>query len=298
MASPGTLAPERSIHDGTAPRSMRVLRRHRSLPGGRAVLGALLVAASIVGMYAAYTAHVGRAGRGPTSWRRAPSGRRPARGRRPDADARRPSRSVARTRLHRSGCACGRDRARADRTGRARPGQPGDSQARRSLARPSCLSRSRRPHRRVDPIRRPRRRHRDLRHRLRTPTHSSSPATSSWCRWFARDGTLGGESASVVLTVALPEGADTLALAHATRVAELSVVRTTGALCQSHDAGRPTAHAGLTAVDRALMPERFVLLGLAPHARRGSDRSRNGHIRRPSRASSSSAFGRRGTRAG
>jgi Flp pilus assembly protein CpaB len=43
-------------------------------------------------------------------------------------------------------------------------------------------------------------------------------------------GTLGGESASVVLTVALPDGADTLALAHATRVAELSIVRTTGAL--------------------------------------------------------------------
>ena len=42
-------------------------------------------------------------------------------------------------------------------------------------------------------------------------------------------GTLGGESSAVVLTVALSQRADSLALAHATRAAELSVVRTTGA---------------------------------------------------------------------
>jgi Flp pilus assembly protein CpaB len=39
---------------------------------------------------------------------------------------------------------------------------------------------------------------------------------------------LGGESTTVVLTVALPNRDDTLALAHATRVAQLGVVRTTG----------------------------------------------------------------------
>jgi Flp pilus assembly protein CpaB len=48
-------------------------------------------------------------------------------------------------------------------------------------------------------------------------------------------GTLGGESSAVVLTVALAERADSLALAHATRAAELSVVRTTGATTDDND---------------------------------------------------------------
>jgi hypothetical protein len=48
-------------------------------------------------------------------------------------------------------------------------------------------------------------------------------------------GTLGGESSAVVLTVALSERADSLALAHATRAAELSVVRTTGATTDDND---------------------------------------------------------------
>ena len=48
-------------------------------------------------------------------------------------------------------------------------------------------------------------------------------------------GTLGGESSAVVLTVALSERADSLALAHATRAAELSVVRTTGATTGDSD---------------------------------------------------------------
>jgi hypothetical protein len=52
-------------------------------------------------------------------------------------------------------------------------------------------------------------------------------------------GTLGGESSAVVLTVALPGRADSLALAHATRAAELSVVRTTGA---TTGAGEPTTY--------------------------------------------------------
>jgi hypothetical protein len=52
-------------------------------------------------------------------------------------------------------------------------------------------------------------------------------------------GTLGGESSAVVLTVALAERADSLAIAHATRAAELSVVRTTGA---TTDAGDPTTY--------------------------------------------------------
>jgi Flp pilus assembly protein CpaB len=52
-------------------------------------------------------------------------------------------------------------------------------------------------------------------------------------------GTLGGESSAVVLTVALPGRADSLALAHATRAAELSVVRTTGATA---GAGEPTTY--------------------------------------------------------
>ena len=58
-----TLAPERSLDDvGGAPSAgaSRVLRRPRRLPDSRAILGALLVAASVVGIYAAYSgAHDG-----------------------------------------------------------------------------------------------------------------------------------------------------------------------------------------------------------------------------------------------
>jgi hypothetical protein len=39
---------------------------------------------------------------------------------------------------------------------------------------------------------------------------------------------LGGRAGATILTVALPGRADSLALAHATRAAELSVIRTTG----------------------------------------------------------------------
>jgi hypothetical protein len=52
-------------------------------------------------------------------------------------------------------------------------------------------------------------------------------------------GALGGESGAVVLTVALPARGDSLAIAHATRAAELSVVRTTGA---TTGAGEPTTY--------------------------------------------------------
>jgi hypothetical protein len=52
-------------------------------------------------------------------------------------------------------------------------------------------------------------------------------------------GTLGGESSAVVLTIALPGRADSLAIAHATRAAALSVVRTTGA---ATGAGDPTTY--------------------------------------------------------
>jgi hypothetical protein len=58
----GTLTPERSLDDregGNAPPG-RVLRRPRRLPDSRAVVGALLVAGSVVGIYAAYSgAHDG-----------------------------------------------------------------------------------------------------------------------------------------------------------------------------------------------------------------------------------------------
>ena len=52
-------------------------------------------------------------------------------------------------------------------------------------------------------------------------------------------GTLGGESSAIVLTVALPGRADAVAIAHATRAAELSVVRTTGT---STEATEPTTY--------------------------------------------------------
>jgi Flp pilus assembly protein CpaB len=64
-------------------------------------------------------------------------------------------------------------------------------------------------------------------------------------------GTLGGESASVILTVALPDGTDTIALAHATRVAALSVVRTTGTRA---DPDSPTVYRPAPASSPATVP--------------------------------------------
>src|SRR5437879_9482992 len=50
-----TLAPEHSPEVAPRPAPGRVLRRRRHLPDSRAMLGALLVAASVVGIFAAYT---------------------------------------------------------------------------------------------------------------------------------------------------------------------------------------------------------------------------------------------------
>ena len=52
------LAPERSPDDVAGPspaRPVRVIRRQRHLPDSRAIVGAFLVAAAVVGIYAAYT---------------------------------------------------------------------------------------------------------------------------------------------------------------------------------------------------------------------------------------------------
>ena len=49
--------------DGKASRGRRVIRRHRALPGGRAVLGGFLVAIAVVGLFAAYS---GAASKGET----------------------------------------------------------------------------------------------------------------------------------------------------------------------------------------------------------------------------------------
>ena len=61
MASRGPLRPSvpPTTARSSAARPVRVLRRQRRLPDSRAVLGALLVATSVVGIYAAYTATTG-----------------------------------------------------------------------------------------------------------------------------------------------------------------------------------------------------------------------------------------------
>jgi Flp pilus assembly protein CpaB len=231
MASRGTLAPERSFDDGAASvaGSTRVLRRHRSLPGGRAVLGALLVATSIVGMYAAYTTTTGG----------------------PDAAY------VVAARTIRAG-----DPLAADDLKRTPIDLP-DGLQRRTFTDPAALVGATalaplEPGELVQASQVIRKQGGARTSEFSFPIEASrigasvqsadrvdvvatyGTGTDAYSLVIARDvqlvsvvrgrGTLGGESASVVLTVALRAGADSLALAHATRVAELSIIRTTGAL--------------------------------------------------------------------
>lgn len=230
MASPGTLAPERSGYVASSPaRSTRALRRHRSLPGGRAVLGALLVATSIVGMYAAYTSATGG----------------------PDASY------VVAARTIRAG-----DPLAADDLTRTPVDLP-DGLRGRTFTDPAALVGATvlaplEPGELVQASQVIRKQGGARTSELSFPIEATRVGASvqsadrvdiiatygtgidAYSLVIARRvqlvsvirarGALGGESASVVLTVALPDSADTLALAHATRVAELSVVRTTGAL--------------------------------------------------------------------
>ena len=242
-----TLAPEHSPDDVSSPSAPgRVLRRRRRLPDSRAVLGALLVAASVVGIYAAYT--------GPRGASRAYV---------VAARAIRPGdpltlRDLTRTRVDLPPSL----RARAFTDASLLIGatalspieagelvQTGQVIRKRGGARTAELSfpieASRvgsglRAGDRVDIV---------ATYGTGADAYSLVIGRHLQVLSLARArGTLGGESSAVVLTVALSERADSVALAHATRAAELSVVRTTGATPGDNDPTtyRPAPAAGVT----------------------------------------------------
>jgi Flp pilus assembly protein CpaB len=237
MASPGTLAPEPSLDDLTSLAARRTLRRRRSLPGSRAVLGALLVAASIVGLYAS-----SRAAGGPDTT------------------------YVVAARTIRAG-----DPLTADDLTRTAIDLP-DRLRERAFTDPATLvgATALAPLERGELVQASqviRKRGGAGTVELSFPIEAShigdsvqsgddvdvvatyGTGTDAYSVVVARGvqvvsaararEALGSDSASVVLTVALPGNADRLALAHATRAAELTVVRTTGAV---RNRGQPDAY--------------------------------------------------------
>jgi len=222
-----TLAPEHSPEVASPPAPGRVLRRPRHLPDSRAMLGALLVAASVVGIYAAYTGPRGASAAYVVAARAIRPGDPFAAG------------DLTRTRVDLPPALRGRaftdpssligatalspieagELVQAGQVIRKRGG------ARTAeLSFPIEVSRIGSGLRAGDRV--------DIVATYGTGTDAYSLVIGRHLRVLAvarARGTLGGESSAVVLTVALAQRADSLALAHATRAAELSVVRTTGA---------------------------------------------------------------------
>ena len=223
-----TLAPERSADDAPSPAAPgRVLRRRRRLPDSRAVLGALLVAASVVGIYAAYTGPQGpsatyvvaaraiRAGDplAPGDLTRTQVDLPPALRARAFTD---PSRLVGATAL---GPIEAGELIQSGQVIRKRGGS-GTAE----LSFPIEASRIGSALRAGDRV--------DVVATYGTGIDAYSLVIGRHLQVLSvtrARGTLGGESSAVVLTVALSGRDDSLGLAHATRAAELSVVRTTGA---------------------------------------------------------------------
>lgn len=226
-----TLAPEGSsdgVAGGVPPsRPGLVLHRQRRLPDSRAVLGALLVAASVVGIYAAYSgahhgprayyvvaAHTIRPGDALAAddLTRTRVDLPPALRNRAFSD---PSVLVGATAL--SPVESG-ELVQAGQVIRKRGGTQTSE-----LSFPIEASRvapSLRPGDRVDLV---------ATYGTGNDAYSIVVGGDAQVLDVTRErDALGGNSSAVMLTVALPGRSDSLALAHATRAAELSVIRTTG----------------------------------------------------------------------
>ena len=230
------LAPERSADEvGSAVPPGRALRRRRRLPDSRAVLGALLVAASVVTLYAAYRGPRGASGAYVVAARAIRPGDPFAPG------------DLTRTRVDLPPALRGRaftDPSVLIGATALSPIEAGE------LVQAGQVIRKRGGARTAElsfPIEASR-----IGSGLRAGDRLDVVATygtgaDAYSLVIGRHlhvlsvtrarGTLGGESSAVVLTVALPERADAVPLAHATRAAELSIVRTTGATTGSAGPG-------------------------------------------------------------
>jgi SAF domain-containing protein len=230
-------APDQSADDGvSAAPPGRVLRRQRRLPDSRAVLGALLVAASVVGIFAAYTGPRGASDAYVVA----------ARSIRP-GDAFAPG-DLTRTRVDLTPALRGRaftdpsllsgatalspiEAGELVQAGQVIRKRGGTGTA--ELSFPIEASRIGSGLRGGDRV--------DVVATYGTGIDAYSLVVGRHVQVLSATrarGALGGESSAVVLTVALGR-ADSLALAHATRAAELSIVRTTGT---TTDNGEPTTY--------------------------------------------------------